>query len=205
MPILYLIWIFTDILVGIGHHKPGRNHGGSAHHARRTRGNGDRRGGHDRGGRGRGSAVALWAMNEGRGARVMADSSGHGLHGSIGREVRTGTTVNGSTGYRFDRLAAGHPADAPRAPRHRPGQPGARPGQPRLPGDRAAAHHLPLRQHHPEGTGDRRRRQLQAPDPQRPGAVPVPRFARQPHGVGPARDQRRRLAHRPMRTRLRTA
>jgi hypothetical protein len=59
------------------------------------------------------TTVAIWAMNEGRGATVMADTSGHGLRGSIGREVRTGTTVNGSTGYRFDRLEPDTPPTRP--------------------------------------------------------------------------------------------
>jgi hypothetical protein len=57
--------------------------------------------------------IAHWAMNEGRGAAVMADSGGRGLHGSIGREVRTGTTVGGSTGYRFDRLEPDRPPTHP--------------------------------------------------------------------------------------------
>jgi hypothetical protein len=64
-------------------------------------------------GAGASMAVARWTMDEGRGARVMVDSSGHGLHGSIGNEVRTGTTVNGSTGYRFDRLQPDTPPPHP--------------------------------------------------------------------------------------------
>jgi len=59
------------------------------------------------------STVASWAMDEGRGARVMPDGSGHGLNGSIGNEVRTGTVVNGSTGYRFDRLQPDEPPPHP--------------------------------------------------------------------------------------------
>jgi hypothetical protein len=59
------------------------------------------------------TTVASWAMNEGRGARVMVDGSGHRRNGSIGREVRTGTTVAGSTGYRFDRLEPGTPPPHP--------------------------------------------------------------------------------------------
>ena len=59
------------------------------------------------------TSVASWAMNEGRGARVMVDGSGHGLNGSIGREVRTGTVVNGSTGYRFERLEPDTPPPHP--------------------------------------------------------------------------------------------
>ncbi len=57
--------------------------------------------------------IAHWAMNEGRGARVMLDSGGRGLHGSIGREVHTGVTVSGSTGYRFDRLEPDTPPTHP--------------------------------------------------------------------------------------------
>jgi hypothetical protein len=59
------------------------------------------------------TTIARWGMNEGSGARVMADSGGRGLHGSIGREVRTGTTVGGSTGYRFDRLQPDTPPARP--------------------------------------------------------------------------------------------
>jgi len=59
------------------------------------------------------STVASWAMDEGRGARVMRDGSGHGINGSIGNEVHTGTVVNGSTGYRFDRLQPDEPPPHP--------------------------------------------------------------------------------------------
>lgn len=45
--------------------------------------------------------VASWQMNEGAGARVMADSSGHGHSGSIGRSVGTGTATPGGRGYTF--------------------------------------------------------------------------------------------------------
>jgi hypothetical protein len=58
-------------------------------------------------------SIASWAMNERPGAKVMVDGSGHGLNGTIGREVRTGTTVNGSTGYRFDRLEPDTPPPHP--------------------------------------------------------------------------------------------
>jgi hypothetical protein len=57
--------------------------------------------------------IAHWAMNEGRSARIMLDSGGRGLHGSIGNEVHTGTTVSGSTGYRFDRLEPDTPPTHP--------------------------------------------------------------------------------------------
>ncbi len=59
------------------------------------------------------TTVASWSMNESRGARTMADSSGNGLHGSIGREVGTGTSVRGSTGYRFERLEPDRPPARP--------------------------------------------------------------------------------------------
>jgi Laminin G domain len=57
--------------------------------------------------------VAMWRMNEGSGARVMFDSSGHGLNGSIGREVQTGMTGSGAVGYRFERLQPDTPPPHP--------------------------------------------------------------------------------------------
>jgi hypothetical protein len=57
--------------------------------------------------------VALWRMNESSGARTMADSSGNGLSGSIGREVDTGVRINGATGYRFERLDPDEPPTHP--------------------------------------------------------------------------------------------
>ena len=53
--------------------------------------------------------VAIWQLNEPAGATTMIDSSGHGLHGSIGNEVVTGLSISGATGYRFSRL----PPDTP--------------------------------------------------------------------------------------------
>jgi hypothetical protein len=74
--------------------------------------------------------IASWSMNESSGARTMVDSTGHGLDGSIGREVRTGTTVSGSTGYRFDRLEPDrpptHPGHIVTVPDHRALDPGNR-------------------------------------------------------------------------------
>jgi hypothetical protein len=74
--------------------------------------------------------VASWSMNESRGARTMVDGTGHGLHGSIGREVGTGTTVSGSTGYRFERLEPDRPPARPghvvTVPDHRALDPGDR-------------------------------------------------------------------------------
>jgi hypothetical protein len=59
--------------------------------------------------------VAVWDMNESPGSRTMTDGSGHGLRGSIGREVGTGVRAGGATGYRFERL---DPDTPPTHPRH---------------------------------------------------------------------------------------
>jgi Laminin G domain len=45
--------------------------------------------------------VASWQMNEGAGAGVMVDSSGHGHNGSVGSRVITGYPAGGSRGYKF--------------------------------------------------------------------------------------------------------
>lgn len=52
-------------------------------------------------------------MNEGGNARVMRDSSGHGLNGSIGREVQTHTVMRGKTGYGFGHLKNNVPPTHP--------------------------------------------------------------------------------------------
>ena len=57
--------------------------------------------------------VASWRMNESSSARTMIDGSGHGLRGSIGREVDTGLRISGATGYRFERLAPDTPPTHP--------------------------------------------------------------------------------------------
>nr|BFE58846.1 hypothetical protein GCM10020063_033720 [Dactylosporangium thailandense] len=62
-----------------------------------------------------GHVVARYDMDEGPGARTMADSSGHGLDGTVGSEVQTGVAVRGATGYRFTRL---DPDTPPTHPRH---------------------------------------------------------------------------------------
>jgi hypothetical protein len=59
--------------------------------------------------------LAVWEMNEPSGAHTMIDSSGHGLRGSIGREVDNGVHVAGATGYHFSRL---EPDTPPTHPRH---------------------------------------------------------------------------------------
>jgi hypothetical protein len=74
--------------------------------------------------------VATWSMNEAPPARVMADSSGNRLHGTIGREVRTGARVRGATAYRFQRLQPNtpppHPEHLIRVPDHAKLDPGNR-------------------------------------------------------------------------------
>jgi hypothetical protein len=48
-----------------------------------------------------GATIADWEMNEPPGATTMVDSSGSGLHGTIGSAVGTGIITNGATGYRW--------------------------------------------------------------------------------------------------------
>ncbi len=43
--------------------------------------------------------LAYWQMNEKAGAKVMLDSSGNGLNGTIGSLVKTGVKYAGATGY----------------------------------------------------------------------------------------------------------
>jgi hypothetical protein len=62
-----------------------------------------------------GHAVAIWTMDEPAGARTMRDSSGNGLNGMIGQEVRAGVQGDGARGYGFDRL---EPDTPPTHPRH---------------------------------------------------------------------------------------
>jgi hypothetical protein len=59
--------------------------------------------------------VAIWDMDESAGSPTMYDSSGNGLHGSIGREVGAGTRSDGARGYRFARL---QPDTPPAHPQH---------------------------------------------------------------------------------------
>jgi hypothetical protein len=57
----------------------------------------------------------LWNMNEPRGSTVMTDSSGNGLHGTVGSDVRTGVVAAGATGYNFPYLLPNKP---PARPQH---------------------------------------------------------------------------------------
>ena len=45
--------------------------------------------------------VAIWEMNEAKGATVMTDSSGHHLDGKIGNKITTGYASQGVVGYSF--------------------------------------------------------------------------------------------------------
>jgi len=46
------------------------------------------------------ATLADWQMNEGAGATVMVDSSGH-VNGTIGSAVQTGFRFNGATAYHW--------------------------------------------------------------------------------------------------------
>jgi hypothetical protein len=53
--------------------------------------------------------VANWQMNEARGAKTMADSTGHGFTGTIGNRVTTGVFVSSGNGaYNFPGPAWGY-------------------------------------------------------------------------------------------------
>lgn len=59
------------------------------------------------------TTVALYQMNERPGATVLVDSSGNGLHGTIGSEVLEGTVVAGATAHRFTYLQPNTPPAHP--------------------------------------------------------------------------------------------
>jgi hypothetical protein len=54
--------------------------------------------------------IALWQMNEGPGARTMADSGPKDMDGSIGSLVQTGVNFGGTTGYRWSPTDEAPPA-----------------------------------------------------------------------------------------------
>lgn len=62
-----------------------------------------------------GYPVAHWAMNEPAGSRVMYDSSGNGLHGTVGGEVVTARRSGDVLGYGFSHL---EPDTPPAHPQH---------------------------------------------------------------------------------------
>ena len=58
------------------------------------------------------ATLANWQMNEGPGATVMVDSSGH-VNGTIGSAVQTGFSFGGATGYHW---VFTHPTAPPAKP-----------------------------------------------------------------------------------------
>ncbi|MBO3741664.1 laminin G domain-containing protein [Actinoplanes flavus] len=92
-----------------------------------------------------GYEMAAWTMDESRGSRWMADSTGRGHNGRIGPDVGTGLSTESSRGYRFDRLE-------PDTPPARPGHLVSVPDHPDLdPGDRDFAVTVRLRTTHKFG------------------------------------------------------
>jgi hypothetical protein len=59
--------------------------------------------------------VAIWAMDESAGTRIMHDSSGNRLNGQIGDEVGVDSRYAGAVGFRFGRLK---PDTPPTHPQH---------------------------------------------------------------------------------------
>lgn len=57
--------------------------------------------------------VANWQMNEPVGATTMADSSGHGITGTVGTGLATGNVSSGATGYKW---SSGSPTAPPAKP-----------------------------------------------------------------------------------------
>ena len=60
------------------------------------------------------ATLADWQMNEGAGATVMVDSSGH-VNGTIGSAVQTGFKFNGATGYHWSFTSPTAPRPSPSA------------------------------------------------------------------------------------------
>lgn len=58
------------------------------------------------------ATLADWQMNEGSGATVMVDSSGH-VNGTIGSDVVTGFKANGATGYHWNFVSPTQPPPHP--------------------------------------------------------------------------------------------
>ncbi len=58
------------------------------------------------------ATLANWQMNEGSGATVMVDSSGH-VNGTIGSDVVTGFKFNGATGYHWPFVSPTQPPAHP--------------------------------------------------------------------------------------------
>lgn len=67
----------------------------------------------DRVGAAASTTIALWEMDEPAPATTLLDSSGNGLHGSIGADVQRGVTHAGATGHRFPYLPPNTPPARP--------------------------------------------------------------------------------------------
>jgi hypothetical protein len=61
------------------------------------------------------TTVGLWNMDEPAGATTAVDSSGNGVHGTVGSDVQTGVVFDGATAYRFPDIAPNSP---PARPQH---------------------------------------------------------------------------------------
>jgi tellurite resistance-related uncharacterized protein len=57
--------------------------------------------------------VALWNMDEPPGATQLVDSSGNGLHGTIGTDVESGHEYDGAIGHRFSFVLPNQPPANP--------------------------------------------------------------------------------------------
>ena len=148
------------------------------------------------------ATLANWQMNEGSGASVMVDSSGH-VNGTIGSAVVTGFRFGGATAYHW----AFTSPTAPPAKPERIVQASSSTLNPNS-GNYTVAAPLPddqaLREHRPEGPGRVVGRLLQDREPERQPHVRLPghELVRQvPATAGRLADrpQRRRVARRPLR------
>jgi hypothetical protein len=59
------------------------------------------------------TTLALWNMDEGTGATVMADSSGNGIDGAVGSAVQTGLVSGSDTFYRWSSVKPTEPPPKP--------------------------------------------------------------------------------------------
>jgi hypothetical protein len=71
------------------------------------------------------TTYGLWQLNEGAGATVAKDSSGHNHNGKVGSDISTGVKQDGATVYRFptwDSTAAKHEVVVPESDQLDPGR-----------------------------------------------------------------------------------
>ena len=146
------------------------------------------------------ATLADWQMNEGAGATVMVDSSGH-VNGTIGSAVQTGFKFNGATGYHWVFASPTAPPANPSASSRRTARP--EPELRELHGHDPLQDDEALRQHRPEGPGRVIGWLLQAREPERPADVRLPghQLVRElPAKAGRVgRPERRPVAYRPLR------